>query len=247
MTGIGDYVEGPAKIYAQRLYEASLTQKHHLGMVRPVSDNRTFVYTKAGSVDLAAGKMCQAAAPVADHLNQLVKANAAVGDKEVVMAIGATALTANQYHEGWLHVNDATGEGFVYKIRGHKAYAASATDVKILLYDGIRKALVADVSEVTLTRNRYDSVILMPTAPSSSPVGVPPIDVPAGRYFWLQLAGASVCLADGTLIVGTPCVTSDIVSGAVEDFVPGTSLDTVVGRVLQVNANTEYALIDLRM
>jgi hypothetical protein len=245
LTKVGNFVEGPSKVYTQGLFDVSATQKHYLGTQRTLSDGRVFVYAQAGGVNLVAGKLCQSPAPVAAHKDQLVKAAAAVGDKEVVVAIGATALGANDYKEGWLHINNAAGAGYAYKVRGHAAYAASATNVRILLYDEVRSALTADTSKYTLTKNKYAGVIVAPTTPTSGVVGVPPVAVPAGYYFWLQTKGECVCLADGTLVVGNPAVASNVVAGAVKNFVPGTSPSIIVGRVLQVNADTQYALIDL--
>lgn len=243
------FVEGSTKTFAQGLFSISSVQKHILGTERVLSDGRKFVYAKAGGSNIDSGSVCQSSAPIAAHKNQLVKAAAAVGDKKVVMAIGATPLSLNQYAEGYLHVNAGPGMSRSYKIKGHAAYSANATNVEILLYDPIGSPLAANSSYVTLTAHPYSGLIVMPTAPTSTPVGVAPVYVYADHYFWLQTQGPVAVLTDGTLIVGRRCATSNTVAGAVEHYNPAevNTLGTIVGRVLQVNATGTYSLVYLTL
>lgn len=243
----GNYQEAPGQVWPQGLFEESSAAKLKVGTVRRLEDGRVFVYALNAAVALAAGKITQSSAPVANHLNIAVAAAAAIGDKKVQVTLGATAATANQYKDGFLHVNDATGEGHLYKIRSNPAADSSGT-LWLTLYDAIRVALTTS-SEVTLTVHPQNSVIVYPTTGTSAPAGVPPIAVTASYYFWNQVKGPAVCLVDGTWVIGQHVRVSDGVAGALEPLNrDGTAEDeAAVGTVLQVNADTEYGLVQLEI
>lgn len=239
------YVESEKKVFAQSLFDESSTAKERVGTIRTLDDGRVFVYAEAAGVALVAGNLLQSAAPVANHLNIAVAAAAAVDATEVTVTLGATLAAANDYQDGFLHVNDAVGEGHLYKIKSHPA-AASAASLVIQLYDKIRVALTT-ASEVTLTKHPCKDVIQCPTTLTSTPIGVAPMVITADNFFWMQVKGPAAVLTDGTVVVGETVVASNGTAGAVEDFVPGTSLSAIVGSVLQVNATTEQSLINLNI
>ena len=229
--------------FSQGIFEQSSTQKEVLGTIRQLADGRVFAYAKAGAVALAPGKVTQAAVPVANDANRAVPAAAAIGATEVQVTFGG-AVTKDFYKDGWLHVNDGTGQGHIYQVKGH---AAGTTAVVVELYDPIQVALVASTSDVTLTKNLQDGALVYPTTGTSVPSGVPLIDVTAAYYFWNQVKGPAPVLTDGTLVVGQHARVSDGVAGAVEPLDrDGTAEDEAcVGTVLQVNATTDYSLLML--
>lgn len=235
------YARQAPKFYKQALFTESSVQLAPLGAKWPLADGREFIYCKDGGSGQATGTLLQTAAPEANHLNKTVAVAAAIGDTTVTVNIVATAVTANQYAEGWLHINDATGEGYAYKIRSHPAASASATCV-FTLYDAIRVALVADTSEYTLTKHRCADVIVFPTTQTGAPVGFTTHVVTASYYFWAQRKGELAVLTNGAVVVGNDVIPSTGVAGAV---MAGGTNDIVgaVGRVMQVNADTEYSLI----
>ncbi len=228
-------------IPAQDIYEQSATQKHALGK-RLVLGDRVFRYAKCGGSNLAAGKMTQAPAPVANHKNIAWASGGAAGSKTVTLTLGATAATANQYADGYLHVNDATGEGQCYRIKSHPAANASAT-LELTLYDEIVTAL-ASGSECTLTANKYNGLIVAPNGGLTSIViGVPLITVTANYYMWVQTKGPAPVLTQGTVVIGQKVGLGGTADGACGPI--GDDVTDIWGRVLQVNASTEYSLIDL--
>jgi len=236
-------------ILAQGILEQSSTAKHELGTIYEAPDGRKFVYCSAGASALAAGKLLQAAAPEANHSNKAVKAAAAIGVYKVTGAIGATALTADMYKDGWLHINDATGEGHGYRIETHLAYSASGAACVYHLKDAIRVALAASTSEYTLCKPRGAGVILCPTTLTSVPMGVPLIAVTAGYYFWSQVKGPAAVLQGGSGVIGTgvvPSAGSGAVAGAVMPEASG-SITVRVGTLMRVNASTEYSLVNLNI
>lgn len=242
-----EYVEASPTLIAQGLFEQSSVQRHRLGALRMLDDGRIFVYCKAGGSDLAAGKLVQAPAPVTNHTNCAVAANAAIGDRVVTLTLGNTAATANQYKDGFLLVNDATGEGHAYKIKSHPA-AAGTANLTVTLYDKIRVALVSGTSEVTLVSNPYNGVIIHPSPPTARVVGVTPMAITAGNYFWCQCRGLAAVLIDGSVSVNAPVLPSSSVDGAVAAF-PSTYAagSSLVGFLVQNGVDTEYGMVDLKI
>jgi hypothetical protein len=159
------------------------------------------------------------------------------------------------YAEGFLHVSNSTtsGKGYAYKIKSHPAANANANLV-IQLYDYLRANLAT--AFVTLCRHPSKGVIITPTPVSQALVGVSVIPVTANYYAWFQKKGPAAVLANGTLVAGDHVAPSAAVSGAVSPAnslnansnadCPGL-LEQRVGKVLTVNANGHYALIDLNL
>lgn len=234
---------GPLKLqgFSQGVYSQSLTQKETLGTVRYLDDGRAFAYARAGAVALAAGKLTQAAVVDTNAHNETLSSSqsASIGDMSVVVTFGG-AVTADFYKDGWMHINDSTGEGHIYRVKSH---AAGTADVRVYLYDPIRVALVASTSIWTMTPNIQNLVIVIPTTLTSVPTGVPLIPVDINYYFWNQVKGPCPVLTNGTIVIGNQVGLHDA-TGSVG---PMTTSDIIgsVGRVLQVNATTQYSLIML--
>lgn len=229
--------------FSQDIYKQSSVQLEALGTLRVLSDGRAFAYARAGAVALAAGKLTQAAAPSANANDETVAASAAVGDMSISVTFGG-AVTADFYKDGYLWVNDDTGEAHVYRVRSH---AAGTTAVIVYLKDPIRVAVTAGSGTVSLIQNPQDLVIVLPTTATSVPIGVPPIPVDINYYFWNQVKGPCSILTDGTVVIGQHVRLSDATAGAVEPLDrDGTDENEAeIGTVLSVNATTEYSLIML--
>ncbi len=228
--------------------ESQYGAEHQLGDTLLYGD-RWFRWSKAGDTALAPGKLCIAAAPVSTHVDMLLSAAVAAGGRVLTPTLGATnAMTANQYKYGYLVINKATGFGAAYKIKSHPAAAASAT-CEFTLYDDLEKA-VDTTTEVSVRKNKYDSVIVLPTgAITNVLLGVPLLDVTAAYYFWLQVKGPAPVLVDtaNTLVIGETCgaANSVAVAGAVALRADATTVN--VGTVLYIGTAAEYALVDLAL
>lgn len=243
----------PTRIYGKYGWEKQThtAQRHSLGTVMELPDGREFKYALAGATALARGKVMQSVVPSANHVNEVAGATEPIGSVIITVTLGATAVTEDEYADGYLWTNDATGEGFLYRIKTHPA-AASAADVDITLAedDGLIVGLTVDVSEVSLYRNPYRAVIIHPSPPTSGIAGVAVTDVAASAYCWLQVKGLCAVLAEGTLVISEPVVPSASVDGAVAPWVnPDTAATELpfLGTAREVAATTEYALIDLNI
>ena len=197
--------------FSQGVYEASTVQKEEIGTLRILADGRKYRYVQAGTGGLAPGKAAAGSVAVANHINLAVPAASEIGALQLSITVGATAVTADQYLNGYLQINDATGEGYQYKIVGNTACDASGTTV-VMLEEAIRVALVASTSEVSLIPNPYAGAVHT-TVEESLPVGVACHTVAASSYGWVQSGGPAVALVAGTPAVGT-MLTLSATSGA---------------------------------
>lgn len=203
---------------------------------------RWFRYVKNGATLMARGKLYQSKAAVAGHTNRPLSAVAA-GATTIDITPTTTNVAANEYQNGWLHINDVDGEGIAYRVKSHPAITADAAGT-ITLYDPIKIATTAN-SEGTLTYNPYEGLIVHPSPLTAPAIGVPLAAIAASAFGWVQTKGPCAVLTQGTIVAGDFVVPSATVDGAV---MPSAAVETdgpPVGKVMSVNADTEYSIINL--
>lgn len=178
-----------------------------LGQLMVLPDGKVFVHALANTAAvLSRGVPVVQKAVAGTSVNVVAGADAAIGATTVVLTMPDTTLCtiADQYAGGYLVVNDATGEGYTYKIKtsGTAAGASTAT-FTLEPTDPIVVALVSGTSECTIRENPYFHVLNRAAGTGSvgMPAGVPPTAVSAGFYCWLQRKGTAALLAGGTLAV----------------------------------------------
>jgi hypothetical protein len=224
-------------VYAQDFRDISSTKELPLGTKGFTRDGRIYRYALAGGVTLAPGKLCIDGDLVAHHTNIAVDANVAAGVTKVTATIGATAVTADQYKDGYLVVNDATGEGINYLIDGHSANAGSLP-LEVRLVDPIEVALVASTSEITLKANPWSGVLISIADQADQAVGVPNVSITNAYYGWLQTGGECAVLADEAVAKGLALTIGSSTVGAVE------ALDAAgehqIGVASEALVDTEY-------
>ena len=208
---------GPLFIAEGDPYKAHNAQMHPLGAVGFAENGDLYRYTKINSsaTDLVAGKLAVSLGREANHQNVALSAAAAVGDKLVIPTMGATAVDANEYDEGWLVFSDVSPEGELYKITSHEANAGSlATDIN--LERGLLTAATTS-SEVTLVRNPWNNpAISQLIAERAAGVSIVDWDVSVAGYGWLKTRGVAACLTDTTgVTVGYIGAISNQVDGAI--------------------------------
>lgn len=211
-----------------------------LGSRWDLEDGREVRLILAGASNLAAGKLMQAPAPIADHANctvTAVQAYSANGNvpPTVTLTLGATAVVANQYAGGYLVVNSGTGLGQTLQIASHPA-AALSTALVVTLADGPNTALTTS-SKVTLISNPCYKVILNASGALEQPLGVTLYAVTAAYYAYIISKGVVSCLQDGNTTVGSAISPSNAVDGAIEN---GVIAQGFVGNSIMTGVTTEY-------
>lgn len=206
-----------------------------------LSDGREVILVKAGDA-VAAGKLYQDAAIVANHQNiavtayQAYSANGNVPAK-VTVTLGATAATANQYAGGFVVVNDNNGEGQTLRIASHPAADASAS-LALTLEEGATVAITT-ASEVCLLPPHGKDVIIQPTTVTGAQVGVGLNTIAAGSYGFLVSKGIVSALAGGAIGVGLG-ISVGSVAGS---FSVAAATTARLGYAAQAGVDTEYRAV----
>ena len=191
------------------------TQLHPYGTRMVLPDGRVFYYGQTDGA-ITAGKICQSAVGIANHDMDLATNTASAGDKSVTVTVGGTAVTADQYANGYLYINDGTGEGHNYKIRQHDAIDSSGSGA-INLYDGDAIAVgFAAATIAGLAKNPYKDFIVYPTTSTGHAVGVTATDFDDDDYGWLQTWGPAAVLCDVAFVIGNHVRVSDGTAGSAE-------------------------------
>ena len=223
------------------------TQLHPYGTRMVLPDGRVYYYGQTDGAQTA-GAICQSAVGIANHDMDLATNTASAGDKSVTVTVGGTAVTANQYADGYLYVNDGTGEGHIYKIRQHDAISSSGSGA-INLYDGdaIATGFVA-ATIAGLAKNPYKDFIVYPTTSTGHAVGVAATDFDDDDFGWLQTWGPAAVLCDVAFVIGNHVRVSDGTAGSGEplDRDASNENDEVIG-VASVIApvTTDYGFVNL--
>lgn len=215
-----------------------------LGQLARTADGRTFAYGLAGASNLSPGKLHQGALSVANHTNR-TGVTAAAGANTVTFAVGATAVTSNQYAQGYLVVNAGTGAGQALLISGNTS-ANSSGSPTVNLADAVITATSVSDSKFSLVPHPYSACILMDHTASTAifPTGVPAVAITAAYYGWFQVGGVASVLANGTPAVGGSVIPSATTDGAV-DVDAAASVQPKVGYMLITAVSTEYRQVYL--
>ena len=231
-------------------WKAHATQQLSLGQEMRFVDGRRFRYAKAGAVAVVVAKLYQAPIPITNHVLRTPSA-AAVGDRTVTIALGATAATENQYRDGDLVVDLATNTGFghIYQIGNHKAIASSGS-FAVPLRSPVQVAISTQATSVSLVPNNYSGVILaIATTPTASLAGVSVKPIPIAEFGWIQVAGNCMCLSEDngavSMTAGYQCMVG-VTTGSVMPQATAVSLTVPnVGSVIRAAATGEYSTICL--
>lgn len=227
----------------------------YIGQTARTADGRTFMYGQNGSTStaLSPGKLAQfdSTAIKSNHVNR-TGVTATAGQLSVTFAVGATAVTADQYRGGYLNVNAGTGAGQQLLIRGNTK-AASSGSPTIYLKDAVITATSVSDSKFSLVPHQYSAALIADhTAPTAVvPLGVPVVSIaasaaafPGGTNGWFQVGGPAAVLANGTPAAGGAVIPSATTDGAV-DVDGASSVQPKVGYMVQTAVSTEYRTVYL--
>lgn len=202
----------PIKInsWAQGLYEVSTTKKECLGALRETEDGRKFRYALAGATLIPGGATFHAAVD-SNFLAQVQTSGAAnaAGATVVSVYVGATAVTANLFDDGYLIVNrTATGkQGLYYPIASHSVSAAGSEIITVTLKEPLVKATLT-TDYFSIISNPWSSVGVS-TDIATNFTGMAMVDATSGQYLWVQTGGLGVATGGDTATMGYPVGPSD--------------------------------------
>ena len=186
---------GYTTIEGQGIYESSSDQLHALGQMAMSGDGRKFRYVKAGEL-LVTGDLYQNAAVSTNFVSMAVPSAEAIGSSNVEVTLGGTAVTANQFDEGFLVISAGTGIGQQFVIKSHDVQTATAGACTFVIEGTLAVATVAASSTVTVVKSPYVDVVKQATTPTGVAIGVAQFAIPSGEFGWLQSGGIAGVLSD---------------------------------------------------
>ncbi len=212
-----------------------------------------FAYTLNGAVALTMGTPLQSAAAVHAEQDDDIDVDVTVAQPIGSYAVYLTSTAnldnspnnvANEFKNGLLIVNDATGERQMYKIKANEAL--STTDVaKFTLYEPLTVALDTN-SQIGIIRAVGQKVIATAAPLTGVFAGIPLIAVTAAYYFWAVIRGPAPCIADGAIAKNAPVIvgkTAAKVSAQYGDY----ATMTVIGYCITPGVtDTESCIVNLQ-
>jgi hypothetical protein len=205
---------------------------------------RIFHLAEIGGTGIDRGKLIVGATH-ANLVNLSFQTAPTAGDRDIKVTLSSQALSLDDLKDGWLVVQDGTGEGRAYPIEGHAAASASAT-ATITLKETIDTTGALSEANVDLQKNLYKDVVISVTDQADVPVGVSLVAATANQYNWVQTWGAAAVWQDEANAVGTQVTIGTGVAGQVE--AQDAAGEQVVGfQGAQAGVATEYQLVYLRL
>jgi hypothetical protein len=186
----------------QSIFDCSTVQLAELGSRKVVGD-RVFRYAKS-KLALSAGNIAQYGGEYLASIAVGSSITQAAGLRTFTIT-AATAITKDTYAEGYLVCEMGATDsnlGMCYRIKGN-ALGSSAGTCVLTLYDEIKYS-VQLTSTWSVSQNLY--IACNPSTANQAVLGVAPITVTTGDYFWLQTWGPAPIL--GTAAVGSGLISS---------------------------------------
>lgn len=209
------------------LQTLTTSKQTQYGAIGVTEDGRRYRYVSFGGTStIAPGLIVTAAALTANYQALAITATTVTaagqvaanyagsqtGFGQLVLTNGSTAITADQFAEGYLDIivggaSADTGH-YTYRIKGNTAAAASTGYITVFLAENFRHttALVPGTDTANLRTSDYSTVNTSTTA--AQPIGLTIMPVPntatVTNYGWVQVGGDCVVLNDagGTITVG---------------------------------------------
>ena len=258
MSVQSDYKGSPFALFGVKggQTSADISLATLVGIKFQSTDSREFTLVQNGATALAAGVLVQGPATVgANHTGLAIATAAATGATSLIVTLGGTLSTANQYAGGYVTIPTGTNNGLTMKIASHAA-AASTAPLTLVLEDPLSSNIAVSGGAATLILNPYGSlngtnytthgVVIAPSSTATGqlvgvtfyPIAASTATIPS--YGWIQTKGPVACLATGTATAGLGTMLGDI-NGSVAVHVVATNAQ--IGRFLVTAATNSKNLI----
>lgn len=239
-----NWLDQPVEIYEESSYPL-----FPVG-TRAIMGNEEWVYCENGATELAIAAPIQQAAVIHAELPDdiVVAAASAIGAYTVSLTstanlAAAPLSTKDGFKNGYLIVNDAAGEGQLYRIKGNDAFSSTNTEV-ITLYKPLTIALTTS-SEVGLMQPQYQHTIVCPATLTGAFIGLPQIVVTASYYFWCKTKGIAAAAMQEAALIGQQVVVG-ITAAKVDAFDVTSTTAVIIGTAATVGvADTEKCMVKL--
>ena len=227
------------------IQDKGTVQLHPLGQEGTDEVGRQYRYGKAGGT-ITAGQVLTCPANVANHVGSRATNSAAIGDSEIQVTVGATAVTADQYQGGVIVINAGTGIGQQFKIKGNTAAASSGTTT-VYIEGQVKVALASADSKADLYPNKFNGLTASNTLLLRR-VCVATQGFSNGEYGWFATRGVFGVLVEGSAVgLADPVIPSATTAGAVEGIGTAAVTDQVVGYAIKAGVTAQVSGVDLNL
>lgn len=186
-----------------------------------LEDGREVMLVSTSSTtQTTAGILYQDAAIVPNHQNMALSTVAtysANGNQPytLIVTLGNTAATANQYAGGYAIVNAGTGKGATLLVASNTAAAGNGT-IAVVCEESPSIALSSSDSKICLLPPHGANIIVMPTTPTGAVAGVGLCSIAASSYGFVTTKGVTSALSDALIpAVGDTIAPSITTAGAI--------------------------------
>jgi len=210
--------DGPRYLTETDLSVLTTTKQTQFGAVGVTADGRQFRYVSFGGTTTVAPGLLLQAAPLTAGYQALaitavgsqgqVAANLLAGSTQIVLTNGATAVTQDQFAEGFLEIVQTSGSSqgpLSYRVKGNTAAAANTGYITVYLAEPLRntQTLVAGTDTANLCVSPYQGVQVTTTV--NVPMGVNVNQVvntsSVTNYGWVQTKGEAMAFLDASSVV----------------------------------------------
>lgn len=218
-----------------------------LGVVGTTTDGRQYVFGQNNITTAAvAGNLQTGSAQVANHATRTLTTAAAAGATSVLVPLGATAATADQYQGGFLSVVSGTVPAVALRIRGNSVAASSGTTT-VTLDEPTVLALTTSSVVSLMAAPTYLFAVTSTTVTANNYVGVPNVAVPTSNWAWLQVGGLCQVTTDATTFAkNTGVIGSSATAGAVA-VEAASSVTQRLGYTIEAAASSSTGLVNLQI
>lgn len=232
------------------IYKTDSIPRFAIGHRLQRQDGNEYVYSHFGA-DTAAGVMCsqdlsESSLLDVDIVLGTASASGTDGDAGTkFIQVTEASVTADQFAGGYFSVEDDTGEGYQYRIKGNTATNDPVTgDVRIELYDPIQVSMIA-----ATTGNIQGSLYANLEAATTTDIAAAGISCKVQTtadkaYGWIQVAGIATVLTSGTQVIGSG--TTLAAAGALAPESEAAILESPA-TTLSVGAAGEHSIVRLTL
>jgi len=180
----------------QQIHEESQYAQHRIGelYIDPYGDK--FRYVENGGVALVTGHLLQECAEDTNYRSMNLAASQVIGDEELTVDLGGTAVTAGQFDGGDIIIESSTGIGQAFKIERHDVQTSTTGECTFYLNRPLKIAVTLDATQVSVRKNGYSEVISYPTTPTGAPIGFALYAMTVSYFGWIQSGGNVAALFD---------------------------------------------------
>ena len=231
------------------LFHNSDSEDVPVGTLMITEDGRFFRFTELFTTVAAVGSLYQQELALADQSGEVIDTLAAGVLSLTGVGSTTSAVVLDELVNGYIWTDNAVTLPML-RIKSNAAIAISGTGT-VELWTKTPTAITVN-NTVSYLKNPWRDVIIHPSLPTATCVGIPKVAISANQFGWLQTAGPASALYDtATAIagIGDPVSPASAVDGAVMGMANDTE-DTVqqVGSALGlVEANTDQTPIYLRL